>query len=232
MNDIEKLKYPNSWYYENGYLTIDLELFGRNLCELFNKFLGEYYDFQKFTPTIRTDKERPIWQQGEESRYLAIISPNLYDEKSIQNYNRVREVHMVYPRPYCVQDSTLCSKEYPSMFSKEPLILGEKEFLLYFGVTAHENLKVSLGYIENCDFVPSASVENFRISSSYIGNRECSTTKPKTSSEIYYSNLQYPFVEAFIKEIFYYKVTNLKPNLNQNDMTNVNKNFKIHTRRS
>ena len=211
MNDITKLRLPrpNSWYYENGYLTIDLELFGKYLCAVFNKFLGEYYYFQKFRPTIKTDKERPIWQQGEESKYLAIISPNLYDENSKQNYNRVRVVHSPYPRPQYLEAYTTRSREYPSMFSYEPLILDDKDFLLYFGDYSCENLKVNLGHVENGKFVPTDSFK----------------TKPTT--EINHTNLQYPFIEDFIKEILYYKIVNIRPNLDQSDMDLILKEFGI-----
>ena len=219
MSDIKKLRLPrpNSWYYENGYLTIDLELFGKYLCVIFNKFLEEYYYFQKFTPTIKTDKERPIWQQGAERKHLAIISPNLYDEKSSQNYNRVREFHMSYPKPPYLEPFTLYSKEYPSMFSKEPLKLDEKEFLIYFGNHACEKVKVSLGYVENGQFVPTNSFQT--------------VLRP----EINHTNLQYPFIENFIKEIFYYKIINIKPNLDQDDMDlilgefGINREEKIQT---
>lgn len=211
MNDITKLRLPrpNSLYYENGYLTIDLELFGKYLCVIFNKFLGEQYYFQKFTPTIKTDRERPIWQQGMERKHLAIIGPNLYDEKSSQNYNREREVHMAYPRSKCLEPFTLYSNEYPSMFSKAPLRLDEKEFLLYFGDYACENLKISLGHVEEGQFVPTDSF------------------KTKPTSEINYTNLQYPFIEDFIKEIFYYKIVNIRPNLDQNDMDLILEQFRI-----
>lgn len=211
MNDITKLRLPrpNSWYYENGYLTIDLELFGKNLCAIFNEFLGEYYYFQKFMPTIKTDKERPIWQQGEERKYLAIISPNLYDEKSSHNYNRFRVVHRPYPRPQYLEAYTLHSREYPSMFSYDPLILDDKDFLLYFGDYSYENVKISLGYIENGQFVPTDSL------------------KTKPTLEINHANLQYPFIEDFIKEIFYYKIVNIRPNLDQNDMKLILEEFGI-----
>lgn len=210
MNDLTKLRLPrpNSWYCENGYLTIELELFGKYLCAIFNKFLGESYYFQKFTPTIKTDKERPIWQQGEERKHLAIISPNLYDENSKQNYNSVRVVHRPYPRPQYLEAYTLRSREYPSMFSYKPLVLDDKDFLLYFGDYCCESLKINLGYVENGQFVPTDSF------------------KAKSTSEIKHSNLQYSFVEDFIKEIFYYKIIN-KPNLDQSDMDLILEEFGI-----
>ncbi|MCX4249712.1 MAG: hypothetical protein OSJ65_08160 [Bacilli bacterium] len=216
MSDVTKFSLPesNSWYYKNGYLTIDLELFGKNLCAIFNEFIGEYYYFQKFTPTIKTDNNRPIWQQGEENRVLVIISPNLYDERSPQNYNKIRVAHMAYPGPQYLKSYTLQSKEYHSMFSKRPLKLAETDFLLYFGKSVCE--QVNLGYVENGQFIPTS---DFRT---------------KKVLEIEYTNSQYSLVEDFIKEIFNYKIVNKKPILDQNDMNivleqlGISREYKLH----
>lgn len=194
------LSRSDSWYYENGYLTIDLELFGKYLSAIFNRFLGGYYYFQEFTPTIMTDKERPIWQQGKEIKSLAVISPNLYDKESEKNYNKVRVVNMASQQPRYLQAYTLCSKEYPSLFSKAPLKLDEKDYLLYFGDYACKDVKIVLGKVENSEFVPYSCFE-------VIG-----------SSGIRYSNPQYPFIEEFIRMIFNYRILNQKPNLDQDDM--------------
>lgn len=212
MNDIPNIKLPrtNNWYYENGYLTINLELFGKYLCAIFNEFLEGYYYFQKFTPAVETDKERPIWQQGHEMKNLAIISPILYDENSWDNYNRVRVVHMAYQHPQYLQPFTLHFKKFSSLFSKAPLQLKEKEFLLYFGAHAVENVNISLGYIEDDKFIPTDSFK-----------KTCS------KSEISYLNPEYPFVEEFIKSIFYYKILNKKPILDQRDMEIIIENFGI-----
>lgn len=186
-----------------------MELFGKNLCAIFNEYLQDYYYFQKFTPTIRTDKERPIWQQGEERKKLAIIGPNLYDENSQHNYSSVRVVDMAYPRPHSLEPFTSRSREYPLMFSKAPLKLDEKEFLLYFGDYAFENVQICLGHIENCGFVPT----------------DCFKTSPTT--EIDHSNPIYLFVEDFVKIIFNYKILNKKPILDQNDMQLILEEFGI-----
>lgn len=211
MNNIDDiiLTMPSDWYYDNGYLTISLELFGKYLCAIFNEFLEDYYYFKKFTPTIRTDRERPIWQQGEESKKLAIISPISHDEDSQYNYNKVKVVNMAYPKPKYLEAFTLHSKEYPSMFAKSPLNLDEKEFMLYFGNYDFDYVKVYLGHIENCRFVPTDRFKN------------------SSAVEIIYSNPIYPFVEEFIKDIFYYKLFNAKPNLDHSDMELILENFGI-----
>lgn len=197
MNDIMDISLPNSisWYYDNGYLTIDLELFGKNLCAIFTKFLNQFYYFQTFTPTIETDKDRPIWQQGKECRNLVIISPNSY------NYNKVRTIHAASQNSPFMTPFTIYSKDYPSLFSKAPLKLGEKDFLLYFGNYANEDLKISLGDIVNGRFIPT---KYFR--------------SPGATHEVIYANPDYLFIDEFLKAIFYYKVLNNKPNLNQDDM--------------
>lgn len=212
MNNITNitLPRPKEWYYNNDYLTIDLELFGPYLCALFNNFLGEYYYFQKFTPTIKTDKERPIWEQGEDRKNLAIITPHLHDEKSPHNYNRVRVVHFSDFRPPYLPAFTATSKEWPSLFSKAPLKLDEKEFLLYFGDYACENVKIGLGYIEDGQFIPTDAFK-----------RSAPTT------EIEHINPAYPFVEDFIRAVFNYKIVNRKPNLNENDMEVILEDFGI-----
>lgn len=204
-----KLSMSESWYYENGYLTIDLELFGKYLSAVFNRFLGGYYYFQKFTPIIMTDKERPIWQQGEEIKDLVVISPNLYGKESEKNYNRVRVVHMASQQPRYLQAYTLGSKEYPSLFSKVPLELDEKDYLLYFGDYACKNVKIVLGSVKNSEFVPHSRFE-------VIG-----------SSGIKYSNPQYPFIEEFIRAIFNYRILHQKPNLDQDDMELILEDFGI-----
>ena len=88
---------PESWFYENGYLSINLRLFSKYLSAIFSKCLGESYSYQEFAPTITTDKNRPIWQQGKERKELAIISPKSYDENQ-KKYNEVRTVCMAYPK--------------------------------------------------------------------------------------------------------------------------------------
>lgn len=200
----------DNWYFENGYLTIDLELFGKYLCDVFNEHLGGHYHFQKFTPTVQTDKNRPIWQQGEEKKNLAIISPILYSEDSYLNYNRVRVVPMACPKPQYLESFTSYSKEYPSMFSKAPIKLDEKEFLLYFGDEALENVQICLGHIENGEFVPT---DYFR-------------TSP--TAEIDHTNPIYKFVEDFIKAIFIYKILNRKSKLNESDMDAILEEFGIN----
>lgn len=196
------LSRPNSWYSDNRYLTIKLDLFGKCLCVLFNKYLGKNYYFQKFTPTIRTDKNRPIWQQGTERKSLAIISPTLYDENSSQIYNKTRIINMAYPR-------LGTSKQRQSMFTKAPLKLDEKDFLLYFGDYSFDNVEISLGHIENCRFVPN----------------DC--FKTSSTTEVNHSNLKYPFVEEFINAIFNYKVLNERPQLDDNDMLLILEEFGI-----
>lgn len=208
LNNITLLK-NDYWYYRNGYLSIDLELFGRNLCELFNKYLGEYYCFRKFKPTIKTDKERSIWLQGEESKNLAIIRPISYDNIKKRDYNEVKEVNMSMHQQF-VQAYTLYYKESPSAFSKFPLELDEKEFLLYFGKYDYGYVKVSLGDVENGKFIPSDFFNSNLI-----------------EDGIKFSNIMYPFVQEFIKEIFYYKVINEKPILTQNDMELILEKFEI-----
>lgn len=205
-----KLSMSESWYYDNGYLTIDLELFGKYLSAVFNRFLGGYYYFQKFTPIIMTDKERPIWKQGKEIKSLAVISPNLYGKEFEKNYNRVRVVHMSSQQPWSLQAYTLGSKEYPSLFSKLPLELDEKDYLLYFGDYACKDVTIVLGSVKNSEFVPLSRFE-------VIG-----------SSGIKYSNPQYSFIEGFIKAIFNYRILNQKPNLDQDDMESILDNFGIN----
>lgn len=212
MNNIKNISFskPKSWYFENGYLTIDLELFGKYLCAIFNEYLEGYYYFQKFTPIIATDKERPIWQQGEERKKLAIISPILYKDDSDQNYNRARVINTSYPRSQYLQPLTLSSKEQPSLFSKAPLKLAENEFLLYFGDYDFDNVKICLGYIENNQFIPTNAFE---------------TSK---TTGIEHLNPKYSFVEDFITAIFYYKILNKKPILNQRDMELILEKFGIN----
>lgn len=203
------LQRSNSWYYEVGYLTMDLELFGKYLSALFSKYLGKDYYFQTFTPTIKTDKDRPIWQQGEETKYLAIIGPKLYSEDPNKNYSRVREVDIPFSRPHYMSTSTMYSKEYPSMFYYAPLELDEKEFLLYFGNTPCEKVKINLGHVDDGQFVPTNS---FKV-------------KPK--NEVKHSNLPYLFVEDFIRAIFTYKILNKKPVLDESDMELILEEFGI-----
>lgn len=213
MNELSDiiLHQSDRWYYERGYLTIDLELFGKYLAAVFTKFLGEYYYFQKFTPTIRTDKDRPIWNQGEETKYLAIIGPTLYDKNSIHNYSNVRVVNRSCPRPHYLAPFTSYSKEYPSMFSfVEPLELDKKEFKLYFGDSYCEYVKISLGHIENKQFIPTNSF------------------KTTPSMEINHSNLEYPFVDDYIRAIFAYKIFNKKPIIDESDMEIILEKFGIN----
>lgn len=212
------LPYPSDWYYENGYLTIDLELFGQNLCALFNKYLGEHYYFQKFYPKIRTDKERPIWQQWSETKSLAIISPTLHDENSTRNYNEERVVYVAHPHPQFLSSYTSYSEEYPSLFTKEPLELDDKDFLLYFGDHSFDYVKVYLGTIENGIFIPSKVGDYLRVPV---------TVESSGSDTIHYNNPVYPFIEDFMREIFLYKVSNKKPILDQNDMDLILERFEI-----
>ncbi len=205
---------PREWYYENGYLTIDLELFGTNLCALFDKYLGGCHHFKKFYPKIRTDKDRPIWQQWSESRDLAIISP----ENSNRDYNKESVVYASHPHPQFLQAYTLYSEEYPSLFTKRPLELDDKDFLLYFGDYSFDCVKVYLGIIENGIFIPSKVGDYYPIPV---------TVESSGGDTIHYNNPVYPFIEDFMREIFFYKIANKKPTLDQSDMNLILENFGI-----
>ncbi len=96
------------------------------------------------------------------------------------------------------------------MFSKLPLELDEKDYLLYFGDYACKDVTIVLGSVKNSEFVPLSRFE-------VIG-----------SSGIKYSNPQYSFIEGFIKAIFNYRILNQKPNLDQDDMESILDNFGIN----
>lgn len=199
---------PESWFYENGYLSINLRLFSKYLSAVFSKYLGESYSYQEFAPTITTDKNRPIWQQGKERKKLAIISPKSYEENQ-KKYNEVRTVCMVYPKPHHLEPFTTYTKEYPSMFTKLPIKLDEKDFLLYFGSYSLDKADIILGQIKNSKFIPT------------------NIFPLESTSEIIHSKAMYSFVNQFIRVIFNYKVLNKKPNLDDNDMAKILEEFGI-----
>jgi len=220
MNNIADiiLSRPDIWYYEKGYLTVDLELFGINLCALFNKYLGEHYYFQKFHPKIKTDNNRPIWQQWSETKNLAIISPTLHDENSNRNYSREEIVYAAHPHPQFLTSYTSYSEEYPSLFTKKPLELDDNDFLLYIGDYSLDNVQVYLGTIKNGIFMPSKVGDGLRVPV---------TVKSSGNDTIRYNNPVYPFIEDFMREIFFYKISNKKPVLDQCDMDLILEKFEI-----
>lgn len=192
----------NEWCSQNGYLTIDCRLFSRYLCELFNRFLGGYHYYQEFKPVIETDKERPIYLQGKEERNLVIISTNKEND-----YSKKRIVNRDYLGLRYLEPVTIETKSYLTLFSKYPIKLGDSDFLIYFGSYDLSYVKVCLGSIENGIFIPNKFAFPL-VSSLRYGNEK----------EIYDKNPNYSFIEDFMKELFNYKVSNRKPDLDESDM--------------
>lgn len=194
------LEKSSEWYSERGYLIIDLELFTKYLCLIFDKYLGGYHYCQKFTPTVRTDKNRPVWLQGGDRRDLVIIS-----KKGGQDYNKEVVINANDSRSNNLEPFTLSSKENVSLFTKAPIKLDKEDFLIYFGDYDYKRISIDLGFIAQGVFVPN------RFERPKIFCLSC-------GDEISYSNPIYPFIEEFMIAIFYYKVNNRKPNIDDEDM--------------
>ena len=95
------------------------------------------------------------------------------------------------------------------MFTKLPIKLDEKDFLLYFGDCSLDKADIILGQIKNSEFIPS------------------NIFPLESTSEIIHSKVMYSFVNQFIRVIFNYKVLNKKPNLDDNDMAKILEEFGI-----
>lgn len=202
-NFYSSFPYSNSWYYRNGYLTIDLDLFGENLSILFSNCLNEEFKYQKIKASIETDKNKwPIWNMGKEERYLAIISPIKYSKE---------EFIKITDKPYIKYDGS------PTLFKEEPINLSHSDYLLCFDNKSLDKALFTLGTIEGNTFIPSI----IPIQNNF------------TKNEIIYNNVSYDFVRQFIILIFEYKMKYKKVILTQNDMNiileemGLNRNNKI-----
>lgn len=186
--------YPDSWFRDNGYLDINRKLFGEALSLIFTKELGEKHYFNQLQVIRNTSKDIPVDNRTTDERCMDIISPIKYNKNDF-NYT------MPYPH------YKKSPNDYSTAFSKYPVNLGKKDFLLYFDISDnYDNL--SLGTLENGTFIP------YDFSDKLPG--------------IHHINHHYEFINNFIEKIIKYKLDNHKPIINQDDMKLILKNFDIN----
>lgn len=202
MNKIDYI-YTNEYYYREGYFTIDLELFGNSLSDVLSKYLNKNYYFQWLEPNLSVNKKMwPTWNQKSESRYMGILSTKVYDKDS---FNRVTDLpHVEHKNAF-------------TLFSRLPLNIPNKDFLVYFGNYDFKHATVFLGHIDNGKFTPN----NFN-----------PFMETSCIHEVKYQNYKYEVVGSFIEAIVNYKIKNKKPIIDQSDMAIILEDFDIsRTRR-
>ena len=139
-NDDSKLtlKYnhhSNKWFKENGYLTINTELFATNLTNLFSRMLHENYYCNDLLSNVVYNN---IDQNTDYSRRFIVISKNKY-------YNYQFGIGINYPFEKNFKTDT--------PFSRNPIKLDEDDYLVYFGNTYDKN--ISLGDIKYGKYIPN-----------------------------------------------------------------------------
>ena len=135
------------------------------------------------------------------------------------NYNDVidsRKMFLLSTKDYQKNIKTFFS-EYPyrdrgyfdSMFKQKPISLKVEDYLINFG--HQSNPKIRLGKVENTNFIPNTLPFN-----------DCGH-----KTEVNYNNQNINLVEDFICEIMYYKLSNRKATLEQEDMNKILEKYGI-----
>lgn len=192
--------YPESTMKKMGYLDIDPKLFGNALAILESRRLGKTLLLQKAKVTI----EFPM--------YLGSSSYNTF----------VRNIILLSPKDYKGCYASLGSQYpfdqrsgYDTPFRRNPIQFADDEIVLYFDDKVFTNnnknsdypFTFSLGHIEYGKFIPNNFI-NEENSNEYICNNKN-------------SNL----IKAFAEKIMNYKLAKRKPNLSDEDMLEILKEY-------
>ena len=180
--------YKSTWYDKEGYLDIDMKVFGEGLSYLFSYNLDYpcfysqiYYEYEGKT------RAELNYHNVHDSRYLSVIAPKQYAPSIRREFSESKGYR---PR-----------NEYDTMFKQKPLILIDEAYLLSFSSTKKDTLR--LGEIINGKFIPS-----------YIYPIKDASNK----DEVEYVDPRFPFIQEFMVTIMDYKLTNRKPNITMEDM--------------
>lgn len=180
--------YKPSWYDKEGYLDIDMKVFGEGLSCLFTYNLDYpcFYSeiFYEYEGKTRAELN---YHNVHDSRYLSVIAPKQYAKTVRREFNDSRAYR---PRT-----------EYDTMFKQKPLRLIDEAYLLSFSTVKKD--KIRLGEIVNGEFVPA-----------YISPIKDASNK----DEVEYVDPGFSFIQEFMTVIMNYKLKNRKPNITMEDM--------------
>lgn len=183
--------YNQKWYEKNGYLDIDIDVFGEglSLVYMYNFDYPCYYSKMYYKLEGKTDS-RLNYYNTSDSRYIYVVSPNRYP-KSITRQFKGGET------------SYRKRNENDSMFQQAPLRFIDEAFLLRFTPRYREKETIRLGNIVNGKFVPEY-IEPF--------------TDSAGPREVEYEHFEHSFIQEFMARIFKYKLDHRKPDITMEDM--------------
>lgn len=183
--------YNQHWYEKNGYLDIDIDVFGEGLSLVFmyNFDYPCYYSKTYYKYEGKTDS-RLNYYNTSDSRYIYVVSPNRYPKTITRQFKQGEKSYRK-------------NSENDSMFQQEPLRFIDEAFLLRFTPCYKEKETIRLGEIVNGQFIPG------RINPFY------SFEGP---SEVEYEHFEHSFIQEFMVRIFNYKLEHRKPNITMEDM--------------
>lgn len=189
--ELTPFTHPPKWYENEGYLDIDMDVFGEGLSLVFmyNMDYPCYYNKVYFKYEGKT---RPSinYNDYSDSRYIYVISPRRYPQ--------------TIKKDFCLDGKAYRKRdEYDTMFKQKPIRFIDEAFILRFTPRCQEKQTLRLGNIEAGEFVPG-----------YINPY----TDSDGLKEIEYEHFEHPFIQEFMKRIFEYKLANRKPNITMEDM--------------
>lgn len=186
--------YNQKWYEKNGYLDIDIDVFGEGLSLVF-MYNFDYPCYYSKVYYKYEGKTRPFinYNDTSDSRYFYVVSPNKYPKSITRQFGDGEH-------PYRKRDDN------DTMFKQKPIRFIDEAFLLRFTQRYREKETIHLGDIVNGKFVPAIIVP---------------FTSYSEASEAEYEHFEHSFIQEFMARIFKYKLDHRKPNIDMEDMYNI-----------
>jgi hypothetical protein len=187
------------WLEEQGYFHINTKLFGEALAILASKELGLNYKYQEKIILYKTSNFT------EYRKFISILSPEEYYD---------------YYKKWDSEYSFRKASRFDTIFSKNPIVLKENEILLYSGDSGYSS--------PQSPFISSAFPPNLQLVWFYYGDgfdHKFHLNNFSYFQDVKYENANYDLIQRFVIAIMNYKLQNRKPNLTEEDMEIILRDF-------